>query len=395
MLAGLPGADARRRLEQLRLACRGRQDYNDKFDIKVDQQFNAATSAFVRFSHRKVEQLRAAADSRARPAVRRTAIVEVLNQQLAGGVTRTLSAPRRCSRSASACRAPRPARPRSARAARTCSRRYGITGLPTDTVLRRRPDAAVGERLDGLGPPEQQPAVPESVRRSTRASTTRGSAGAHTLKTGYEYQHINTDVDDVHPKYGADGYGGQFSRPTGAAADPPTYNLADFLFGARNTYELVNPFVFDLRQRMHFGYVQDDWRATPELTLNLGLRYEFGTPQWEDDNYLTNFDPATNTLLQAQRRLDLRPRAGAIPIATTSRRASASPTASTPKTVIRSAYGISYIHFNRLGGENLLSFNGPHVVPIAITQQPSQGLCAATRRRRPASARRRRATRRG
>ncbi len=43
--------------------------------------------------------------------------------------------------------------------------------------------------------------------------------------------------------------------------------------------------------------------------------------------------------------------------------------------MIRAAYGTSYVQFNRLGGENLLSFNGPHVVPIAITQQPSQGLC--------------------
>ena len=39
---------------------------------------------------------------------------------------------------------------------------------------------------------------------------------------------------------------------------------------------------------------------------------------------------------------------------------------------------MSYIHFNRLGGENLLSFNGPHVVGLNITQQPSQGLCTAT-----------------
>jgi hypothetical protein len=45
--------------------------------------------------------------------------------------------------------------------------------------------------------------------------------------------------------------------------------------------------------------------------------------------------------------------------------------------VLRSAYGMSYIHFNRLGGENLLSFNGPHVVPVTITQQPSQGSCTA------------------
>ncbi len=121
----------------------------------------------------------------------------------------------------------------------------------------------------------------------------------HTLKTGYEYQAINTAVDDVHPKYGNDNYGGQFSRPAGAAADPATYNLADFLMGARSGYELVSPFVFQLRQRMHFGYLQDDWRVTPSLTLNLGVRYEFATPQWEDNNYLTNFDPATRTLLQA------------------------------------------------------------------------------------------------
>ena len=87
-------------------------------------------------------------------------------------------------------------------------------------------------------------------------------AGSHTLKTGYEYQRINTAVDDVHPKYGSDTYGGQFSRPAGAAADPATYNLADFLFGARNQYDLVNPFVFHLRQRMHFAYLQDDWRVS-------------------------------------------------------------------------------------------------------------------------------------
>ena len=51
---------------------------------------------------------------------------------------------------------------------------------------------------------------------------------------------------------------------------------------------------------MHFGYIQDDIKATERLTLNLGLRYEFATPQWEEDNFLTNFDPATNTLIQAK-----------------------------------------------------------------------------------------------
>jgi hypothetical protein len=45
------------------------------------------------------------------------------------------------------------------------------------------------------------------------------------------------------------------------------------------------------------------------------------------------------------------------------------------KTVLRGGYGISYVHFNRLGGENLLAFNGPNIVGSEIAQQPSQGLC--------------------
>jgi hypothetical protein len=46
-----------------------------------------------------------------------------------------------------------------------------------------------------------------------------------------------------------------------------------------------------------------------------------------------------------------------------------------PRTVVRSGYGISYIHFNRLGGENLLGYNGPAIVNLTINQIPSQPLC--------------------
>jgi hypothetical protein len=49
-----------------------------------------------------------------------------------------------------------------------------------------------------------------------------------------------------------------------------------------------------------------------------------------------------------------------------------------PKTVIRSAYGISYVQFNRLGGENLLAYNGPNVVDAIIDQVPGQGTGTCT-----------------
>jgi hypothetical protein len=48
----------------------------------------------------------------------------------------------------------------------------------------------------------------------------------------------------------------------------------------------------------------------------------------------------------------------------------------TSKTVLRAGYGISYVQFNRLGGENLLAYNGPNIVDAAIDQKPSAGICS-------------------
>jgi hypothetical protein len=354
-----------------------RQDYNDKVDVKLDQHFSAATNAFVRFSHRKVDNFEPPPipGETSSPA---NAFVEVLNQQLAGGVTRTLS-----TRSLLEIRAGLSRTKAGKTALGTGSpnmlEAYGITGLPTDEVFSGGLTRQGVSGWTAWGRQDSNPQYQDPLVFNARVNYS-WIAGRHTLKTGYEYQRINTEVDDVNPKYGNDSYSGQFSRPPGSAnpnaATSALYNLADFMFGARNSYALVNPFVFHLRQRMHFGYLQDDWRVNPNLTLNLGVRYEFGTPQWEEDNFLTNFDPATNTLIQARDgsiydralvhpdRNNWAPRVG---LAYTL----------DEKTVIRSAFGISYVHFNRLGGENLLSFNGPHVVPITITQQPSQGRCAA------------------
>ena len=158
-------------------ACRSATDDNDKVDVKVDQQFGSRDERLRPLQPPQGEQLRAAADpGRDQQPVER--LRRGAQPAAARSASRARCRPARCSKCASACRAPRPARPRSAPAARTCSSAYGITGLPTDDGLRRRPDAAVGERLDGVGPSEQQPAVPGSAGRRLRASTTRRSAAA-------------------------------------------------------------------------------------------------------------------------------------------------------------------------------------------------------------------------
>ncbi len=349
-----------------------RQDYSDKFDIKVDQRLRPGTTAFVRFSHRDVDNFEPPPipGETSSPA---NAYVDVLNQQFAGGLTQTISSNSLLEVRIGVNRT-KAGKTAFGTGTPTMLERFGITGLPTDTVFAGGLTQQSVNGWTAWGRQNSNPQYQDPFVIDARVNYS-WIAGQHTLKGGYEYQAINTEVDDVNPKYGHDSYSGQFSRPASAPANPALYNLADFLFGARSSYDLVNPFVFDLRQRMHFAYLQDDWKVAPNLTLNLGLRYEFATPQWEAGNNLTNFDPETQTLLQARDgsiydralvhpdRNNFAPRVGVA-------------YSITPRTVLRSAYGMSYIHFNRLGGENLLSFNGPHVVPISISQQPSQGPCA-------------------
>jgi outer membrane receptor protein involved in Fe transport len=243
---------------------------------------------------------------------------------------------------------------------------YGIGGLPDDPRVAGGLPSQLISGFSDLGRQATNPQWQYPTVLNPKLNYTR-SAGAHSLKAGLEFQHIETQVQDVNPLYGRDEYAGRFSRPAGDTSTDPYYNFADFLFGLRNRYALTNFFIANLRQDMYFLYVQDDWKVRPNLTLNLGLRYEYGTPQTERDNVLTNFDPATRTMVAAQDggiadralvdpdRNNVAPRLGFA-------------WSVTPQTVLRGGYGVNYIHFNRAGGGNLLPINGPQVISAVVSQ---------------------------
>ncbi len=339
--------------------------YNDKADLKIDQNFSSKTTAFVRLSHRKVNNYEAPVIPGPifSPA---NAFVRVLNQQLAGGVTHTLTGTSLIEFRLGISRTQAGKTPTG-----VGDPTFTLPGLPTDDRLAGGLSTQNITGYTGLGRQDSNPQFQDPFVVNPRVNYTF-VVGRHSLKAGYEYQHISTNIDDFNPKYGRSSYAGQFSRPTTVTTANNLYNLADFLFGARNQYDLNNSIIIKLHQRMHFAYIQDDFKLSPKLTLNVGLRYEFATPQWEDQNRLGNFDPSTRTLLQATDgsiydralidpdRNNFAPRLGfAYQVK--------------DKTVVRGGYGMSYIHFNRLGGENLLSYNGPTIISNSLAQQTFSG----------------------
>jgi outer membrane receptor protein involved in Fe transport len=143
------------------------------------------------------------------------------------------------------------------------------------------------------------------------------------------------------------------------------------MLGARSRYALSTILIANLRQNMHFTYLQDDWRVNDQLTLNLGLRYEYATPWVEKDNILSNWDPATRTMVLA-RDGSLRDRSTIDPDRNNFGPRVGLAYTVTPRTVLRSGYGVSYVHFHRAGGANVLPINGPQSVTAVIDQTPAQ-----------------------
>ena len=343
---------------------------DDKGNVKIDYYANDKLTFFGRYSHRELNWFnpdevpgRSGGDSNGNVFARNMGVV--------GGVTWSMS----------------PTSLLEARVGFTHSRGgknavnyelanmselYGIPNIPNDPRIGGGLNNQNISGFNSFGRQTSNPQFqdPDVVNPRVNYSNILSS---HTLKFGWEYQVIHTDINDLAPPYGSSRYNGRFSGAslsTPSGFDPNLYNLADFFVGAQSDAQLSRFEILKYRQHMNFFYVQDDWKATSRLTLNLGLRYEYATPQWDKFNRIGNFDPDTASLFFASDgstfdralvkpdRNNWGPRIGAAFQVNS-------------KTVLRSGYGVSYVHFNRMGGENILGFTGPFYFSTSWNQVPS------------------------
>ncbi|MBI4873009.1 MAG: TonB-dependent receptor, partial [Acidobacteria bacterium] len=113
--------------------------------------------------------------------------------------------------------------------------------------------------------------------------------GSHSLKTGAELRRLELNGTLDLLVRGSLSFSGALS---GSGKSDLLLGLPSF--GLQSVAD--NPMT--MRTNAYNAYLQDDWRIRPNLTLNLGLRYEFNTPPVDPADRMSTLDPQTGRMVR-------------------------------------------------------------------------------------------------
>ena len=128
--------------------------------------------------------------------------------------------------------------------------------------------------------------------------------GSHTMKFGADFRYLTFHGQNVYDNYEVGEYAFT-GAVTGTLGAPGSYignPFGAFLLGIPDkTYLDTNTLgAVDGWDPAYAFYAQDDWKATPRLTINFGLRYELHPRFYDHDNNISNFLPDYQSIVNGQ-----------------------------------------------------------------------------------------------
>ncbi len=281
---------------------------------------------------------------------------------------------------------------------------YGIQGVSQADSNYGLPDISIGG-LTGLG-------AGSFASPNTRISNTSQLSenltkvyGKHSFKGGFELQYLRFPWVDPAWSRGEMDFGGYTGVPSGVSggvgqADllltPIPATVPNGINNVGGPYEAFASNISSIDDIRHYygTYFQDDWKATPKLTINLGLRWEFFGQVNEKFGANALFFPGTSTgsgaeyiINAASKNVPLSPSFTSlltqdhIPLVYSNTPGLIrTPTKNfapriglayqfMPKLVVRAAFGIFYGGFQNLGGAPDPGYNYPFAVNLSIFRQ--------------------------
>jgi len=121
--------------------------------------------------------------------------------------------------------------------------------------------------------------------------------GKHTARWGGDFRRVQVNTEtDGNPR-GTFVFNGDNTSPGGQPVAGTGYDFADFLLGLPYQTSVQ----FGGSDHFHGNYwdlyAQDEWKMRANLTLNLGVRYEYVSPLTEENNRIANLDLSPGVLV--------------------------------------------------------------------------------------------------
>jgi len=154
----------------------------------------------------------------------------------------------------------------------------GITGFPTvSNSYTGIPSLSITNYKSPYQLPQSQP-TEETFQYIDEVTYQRGS---HTIKGGIEFRPMEAD-SYFNPSFGSFSFSSQYTGN----------DYADFLLGLPDSTSYTYARSPQYTRYWYLNtFLQDDWQVRKNLTLSLGLRYEYNSPPVDKNDIVASFDP--------------------------------------------------------------------------------------------------------